>query len=68
MSTPDFTHARWIKSSRSEQSGNCVELAAVNGIIGVRDSKLADASPILTFAPDRLRAFLDAVRDNAFGR
>jgi hypothetical protein len=68
MSTPDVTHARWIKSSRSEQSGNCVELAAINDVIFVRDSKLGDASPILSFVPDRLTALLDAIRDNTFDR
>jgi hypothetical protein len=37
-------------------------------VIFVRDSKLGDASPILSFVPDRLTALLDAIRDNTFDR
>lgn len=66
MSKPDFTRARWIKSNFSEPKGNCVELAAVDGLIGMRDSKLGDASPILTVTPGELRAFLDGARSNEF--
>lgn len=34
-----FNNALWRKSSRSTASTNCVEVATVNGLIGVRDSK-----------------------------
>lgn len=27
--TPDLTHARWRKSTRSQNGGNCVEIAKV---------------------------------------
>jgi hypothetical protein len=55
---PDFTDALWIKSNRSEPQQECVELATVTGWIGVRDSKLGDASPVLTFTPTAMAAFL----------
>lgn len=66
MPTPDFGHGRWIKSSFSSPSTNCVELAAVDGWIGLRDSKLDDRSPILTFTPAELRAFLDGAKNQDF--
>jgi len=66
MSHPDFTSARWIKSSRSEPSGSCVELAAADGMIGVRDSKLGATSPVLTFTPAEFTAWLDAAKTGEF--
>ena len=47
MSTVDFGGARWCKSSRSSGGGdqdNCVELAYVDSVTGVRDSKNPDGS------------------------
>jgi hypothetical protein len=51
MSTVDFGGARWRKSSRSAGGGdqdNCVELAYVDSLAGVRDSKNPNG-PMLTF-------------------
>lgn len=40
MKVTDFSSARWRKSSRSGgQSGQCVEVARVSGLVGVRDSR-----------------------------
>lgn len=41
--------ANWRTSSRTGQGQNCVEVAAVSGWVGVRDSKLGTTSPILAF-------------------
>ncbi|ANW17674.1 DUF397 domain-containing protein [Streptomyces clavuligerus] len=50
----DPTPAQWVKSSYSQQGGNCVEWApaAVStlGVVPVRDSKRADG-PVLTVTP-----------------
>ena len=40
MNTPEPTQARWRKSTHSGgDEGNCVEIADLNGHIGIRDSK-----------------------------
>ncbi|MEV6523746.1 DUF397 domain-containing protein [Longispora sp. NPDC051575] len=56
-----MTGGVWRKPSRSNQSGQCVEVAQVPGLTGVRDSKDA-AGPVLAFAPADWRAFTSALR------
>ncbi|MFI0370428.1 DUF397 domain-containing protein [Actinomadura sp. 1N219] len=55
----------WRKSSRSGSGGqggeDCVELAALAGVIGVRDSKSPDAGH-LTLSAKGLAQFLTAVK------
>ncbi|MGI8331843.1 DUF397 domain-containing protein [Actinomadura scrupuli] len=59
----DFSRAVWRKSSHSSDDyGQCVELAAVAGVIGVRDSKQGDGGPVLEFSRVELSAFLHAVK------
>ncbi|GLZ78246.1 hypothetical protein Afil01_30530 [Actinorhabdospora filicis] len=49
----------WRKSSRSGgQSGQCVEARTHAGRYEVRDSKLAEGSPILAMSADDWRGFL----------
>jgi hypothetical protein len=62
VSQHGFAGARWIKSSRSTTQNSCVELARVGDKIGLRDSKLAGASPVLEFAPAALAAFVLSYR------
>jgi hypothetical protein len=60
VETIDAAGAEWHKSTRSSGSGQCVEVAALAGQVGVRDSK--DASgPILVFGADQWRSFLALV-------
>ncbi|MEU5942937.1 DUF397 domain-containing protein [Micromonospora sp. NPDC047548] len=48
----------WRKSTRSDDAGNCVEVADnLPGVVLVRDSKHR-SGPTLTFAPDAWRAFV----------
>ncbi|MFD9965056.1 DUF397 domain-containing protein [Amycolatopsis sp. NPDC058986] len=66
--TPGYDPTRWYKSSYSGDNGGCVELNdSVPGVIGVRDSKLGNNSPILTFQPQEIRIFLRSLKDGEFG-
>jgi len=53
----DFSTAVWRKSTRTQQSGQCVEIAAMDQVIGVRDSK-DPAGPVLVFTRQAFAAFL----------
>ena len=61
MDNTELVKAQWRKSSRSGSTGgDCVEVAALAGGVGVRDSK-DQAGPILRFGPAAWSAFLDAL-------
>ncbi|MGI5323226.1 DUF397 domain-containing protein [Actinomadura nitritigenes] len=54
----DVSKATWRKSSRSSgNGGNCVELADLGAVVGVRDSKDPDGGH-LGVSRDALRALL----------
>jgi hypothetical protein len=66
MSTsPDLSHAEWVKSSYSGNGGaNCLEWAPTcrnSGLVPVRDSKNPHG-PALTFKPSAWTSFITAVR------
>lgn len=54
----------WRKSSRSDTC-NCVEVASIDGLVGLRDSKDPDG-PILLFARVDWRQFVRAIREDGF--
>ncbi|MGW4381191.1 DUF397 domain-containing protein [Kitasatospora sp. NPDC004531] len=56
--------ARWVKSSHSDNGGNCVELDMAN-FGAVRDSK-DPHGPQLHFTPSALTAFITAAAEGAF--
>lgn len=58
---PDLSQAQWRKSSRSGVNGECLEQAAVGGVIAVRDSK-DPTGPALVFTPAAWAAFIDGVK------
>ncbi|MET7970515.1 DUF397 domain-containing protein [Micromonospora sp. NPDC005305] len=65
---PDLTGAIWRKSTRSNNGGDCVEVADnLPGIVGLRDSK-DPAGPVLTVEPKDWAAFIQAVKDEALSR
>ncbi|MEC3974287.1 DUF397 domain-containing protein [Amycolatopsis sp. H20-H5] len=56
----------WHKASHSNKENGCVEVASVPGVIGVRDTKLGAASPILAFDPNEWEAFIRGAKDGEF--
>ncbi|NIL59598.1 DUF397 domain-containing protein [Salinispora arenicola] len=58
----DLTGAAWRKSTRSNNGGNCVEVADdLAGKVGLRDSK-DPSGPILTFSPAAWTTFIRATK------
>jgi hypothetical protein len=51
----------WRKSSHSNPY-QCVEAAHGPGVIGIRDSPLGDASPVIEVSPVAWREFISRVR------
>lgn len=63
-STTRRTAATWRKSTRSNGSGECVEMAAdLDGLVGLRDSK-DRSGPVLTFSPARWAAFVQGLKSD----
>jgi hypothetical protein len=52
----------WRRSSRCE-TGGCVEVARIGGMIAIRDSK---DSAVLIFSPEEWSAFAAGVRNGEF--
>ncbi|MEU0080381.1 DUF397 domain-containing protein [Micromonospora tulbaghiae] len=56
----------WRKSTRSNGSGNCVEVAdGLPGVVGLRDSK-DPRGPILAFDPAAWSTFVASVKYETF--
>lgn len=55
----------WRKSTRSNGSGNCVEMADFGGRVGVRDSKNV-AAGVLVFAPVQWSTFVASIKGGQF--
>ncbi|MCW3838951.1 DUF397 domain-containing protein [Micromonospora yasonensis] len=65
---PDLTGAVWRKSSRSNNGGNCVEVADnLPGVVGLRDSK-DPSGPVLAFSPNAWVAFVAGVKGETLSR
>ncbi|WP_433685850.1 DUF397 domain-containing protein [Nocardia sp. CA-119907] len=64
----DLSGMNWFKSSYSEGSGQCVEVAWLDsGKVGVRDSK-NPTGPALVFTPSEWDAFAAGMQDGEFTR
>jgi Domain of unknown function (DUF397) len=58
--------ARWRKSSASNPSGNCVEMAALaDGAVAVRNSRHPDG-PALVYTRAEVAAFLAGAKNGEF--
>ncbi|WP_078856422.1 DUF397 domain-containing protein [Streptomyces sp. NBRC 109706] len=57
--TERVTNLAWRKSSYSNGTGDCVEMAATAGVVAVRDTKNHEAG-ITRFSESTWRAFLQS--------
>ncbi|MGW4325541.1 DUF397 domain-containing protein [Nocardia sp. NPDC004573] len=63
----DLSTAEWFKSKHSAGGSECVEVAFLDGGVGVRDSK-SPAGPALVFSPAEWEAFAAGVVEGKFSR
>ncbi|MEV5569378.1 DUF397 domain-containing protein [Spirillospora sp. NPDC052269] len=57
---------RWTRSSRCSASGACVEVAELpNHLVGARDARIGDASPVLRLSAEEWHALLTDIREGA---
>lgn len=61
----DLSSVNWFKSSHSSGQTECVEVAWLEGSVGIRDSK-NPTGPALAFTPGEWDAFAAGVRDRNF--
>jgi hypothetical protein len=66
LATTDLSRASWRTSSYSNIGGECVELAAVNGVVGVRDTRNR-AGAMLAFSPQAWQRFATGAKETAKG-
>ena len=65
---PDLTRAAWRKSTRSNNGGDCVEVADnLPGVVGLRDSK-HPTGPVLTFSPSTWATFVEGIKGETLRR
>lgn len=64
VSRVDLSGVKWRKSSFSDQAGNCLELAELDGAILVRESD--DPTVVVCTSRQKLRAFLEGAKAGEF--
>lgn len=61
MTGDDLSRAPWNKSSYSGNTGNCVEIAATQSVVAIRDSKDPNGA-VLTVTHEAWREFTQDTR------
>ena len=62
MHEPDLSRAQWRKSTRSSGNGQCVEVAHLDEVVAVRDSKNPDG-PKLVFTRHEWASFIAGLKN-----
>lgn len=62
---PADSNLAWRKAQSSTGNGACVEVASMNDMVAVRDSK-NPKGPALTYTAAEWRAFLDGAKKGEF--
>ena len=60
-----FRGLAWRKAQRSVGNGACVELAPLDGMVAIRDSK-DPSGPVLVYTPAEWHAFLHGAKTGEF--
>jgi hypothetical protein len=69
VNTDELATAKWFKSSRSNGTGNCVEVAFLDGgDVALRDTKDQGRGPIMVFTSAEWDAFIGGVQGGEFDR
>ncbi|QKW06868.1 DUF397 domain-containing protein [Streptomyces sp. NA04227] len=58
MNTVDLENAMWFKSSHSNGTHDCVEVAVLGNAVATRDSKLHGTGPVLMAGSGAWQAFI----------
>ena len=56
----------WIKASKSNEQGSCVEQRRYDGMVEIRDTKDQGVGPILRFTEAEFAAWLDGAKRGEF--
>ncbi|WUI00421.1 DUF397 domain-containing protein [Spirillospora sp. NBC_00431] len=70
MSVSDVTEPGWRRSTHCGANGTCVEVAMLSdaGLIGVRDAKRGDQSPVLTYDRADWRGLIHKIKEGSLDR
>ena len=57
---------QWRKATKSNNNGACAAVRAIGGMVQIRDTKLGEDSPVLSFTAKEWEAFVDGAKNNEF--
>jgi hypothetical protein len=59
----ESTYVAWRKSTYSDGTGNCVEVAGADGLVAIRDTRQGGHGSVLEFSEAAWREFLATAKD-----